>query len=172
MNLSELIECFPTPGRLVWIGLRPGRRMPVVEVEAVRVDPAKGLLGDRYSGTSGKRQVTLLQREHLATIESFTGRPVNAQMLRRNLIVEGINLMALKGRKFRVGEAVFEATGLCHPCSRMEETLGEGGWNAMRGHGGLTVRVLTGGIIRVGDSVSLLSDRDDINTDGLLRIHL
>jgi MOSC domain-containing protein YiiM len=71
-------------------------------------------------------------------------------------MVEGINLLALKGRSVRIGEAVLEVTGECHPCSRMELALGVGGYNAMRGQGGLTARVMVGGILRLGDVVAQL----------------
>ena len=143
------------PGRVEWIGLRPGRREPVRVVAETYARPGTGLDGDRYRGTpDSKRQVTLIQAEHLAAVASFLGKDsVDPALLRRNIVVRGINLQALKGRPFRVGGAVLELTGDCHPCSRMEENLGEGGYNALRGHGGITARVLQEGPIRVGDAV-------------------
>ena len=66
--------------------------------------------------------------------------------------------MALKGRRFRIGEALFEGTQPCDPCSRMEEALGPGGYNAMRGHGGLCARVLRDGVISVGDELVAIAD--------------
>ena len=81
--------------------------------------------------------------------------------VRRNLMTEGINLLALKGRRFKVGDAVLETTGECHPCSRMEETLGVGGYNALRGHGGITARVLQSGLVRLGDLVERLGPNDE-----------
>ncbi len=71
-------------------------------------------------------------------------------------MVSGINLRALKDRRFQVGEAVLEATDDCHPCSRMEAILGPGGYNAVRGHGGITARVVEGGAVRIGDAVTAL----------------
>ena len=81
-------------------------------------------------------------------------------LLRRNLVTEGVNLLALKDRRVAVGEAVLEITGECHPCSRMEEALGPGGYNALRGRGGLTARVLRGGLIRLGDAILRLDAAD------------
>jgi MOSC domain-containing protein YiiM len=118
----------------------------------------QGIEGDRYH-SSGNRQVTLIQAEHLTVIASFLGNDhVDPSVLRRNIVVRGLNLLTLKSKKFRLGNAVLEYSGECHPCSRMEEILGPGGYNAMRGHGGILARILETGIVRVGDSVIPITD--------------
>ena len=102
------------------------------------------------------RQVTLISEEFIQQITHFTGLDnIDPVLLRRNLVVRGINLNALRHQRFQIGEAVFEATALCHPCSRMETALGKGGVAAMIGHGGLCARVLSTGTISVGDLVEV-----------------
>jgi MOSC domain-containing protein YiiM len=154
--MARLLDAPMAPGRLAWIGLRPARREPVLPVEAAMLEPGQGLQGDRWKGgATGGRQVTLIAAAHLAAIGDFLGRaPPPPELLRRNLVIEGVNLLALKSRRFRIGAALLEYSGECHPCSRMEEVLGPGGYNAVRGHGGITARVIEGGVIRLGDPLS------------------
>jgi len=155
--LAKLLDAPVRAGRLVWIGLRPARREPMQVVQDARLVTGRGLAGDRYSRLDGGRQVTLIEAEGLRAAAGYLGvDAVAPDAVRRNLVTEGINLLALKGRRFRIGEAVLETTGECHPCSRMEETLGVGGYNALRSHGGLTARVLQGGVVRLGDPVERL----------------
>jgi MOSC domain-containing protein YiiM len=154
-TVPELLASLPQTGRLEWIGVAPARRAAIVPVREATVRVGTGLEGDHHSSSGrGKRHVTLIQWEHLSAIASLLGcDAVGPELLRRNLAVSGLNLLALKDRRFRVGEVLLEGTGQCHPCSRMEETFGPGGYNAVRGHGGITARVLEGGVIRVGDAV-------------------
>lgn len=147
------------PGRVVWIGVRPARHAPVAVLPAAALDPAGGVVGDHYAGRSGSRQVSLIGEEALAAIGAFLGTgPADPALLRRNLVIAGLNLHALKGRRFRLGGAVLEHAGECHPCSRMETLLGPGGYNAVRGQGGILARVLTGGAVARGDSLIRLDD--------------
>ena len=157
--LGALMATLPRAGKVQWIGLRSARDVPMVEVRQAQVVAGKGLVGDRYRSGSGKRGITLIQAEHLAAIAALSGHgEVLPALLRRNLVVSGIPLMALKGRRFRIGAAVFEGTQPCDPCSRMEDALGPGGYNAMRGHGGLCARVVQDGVIAVGDELVALAD--------------
>lgn len=153
-ELHRLMTRFPRAGHVRWIGLRPARDVPMRSVDQAQAVAGKGLRGDRYSGGSGKRGITLIQAEHLPAIAALAGlETVAAATLRRNLVVSGLPLIALKGRRFRIGEVLCEGTAPCDPCSRMETALGAGGYNAMRGHGGLCARILEGGTVRVGDAV-------------------
>lgn len=157
MELQELQTTYAQAGHIAGICVRTKRLEPVTMLESVVAIAGKGLEGDRYNNTGGSRQVTLIQKEHLQAVAAFLGQQsLGFEIVRRNILVEGINLLALKGQSFRIGEAVFQYSGECHPCSRMEEALGRGGYNAMRGHGGITARVLEGGVIRVGDAISYL----------------
>ncbi len=153
-SIKALFEVLPQVGRVEWIGIRPEKRKPLEVVKSVEANTKQGLVGDHYRGSNGKRQVTLIQAEHLEAVASMLGKDVvDPLLLRRNIVVRGINLLALKEKRFQVGGAVLEMTGLCHPCSRMEQNLGAGGYNAVRGHGGITARVLERGKVAVGDEV-------------------
>ncbi len=149
--LRELMATVTRDGRLDWIGLRPARRAALIAVEGAHVSE-HGLDGDHAA--PGKRAVTLIQAEHLPVIAALCDGVVTPEALRRNLVVSRINLAALKGREVRVGKAVLRFSGPCAPCSRMEETLGRGGYSAVRHHGGWCAEVVAPGRIARGDTVA------------------
>lgn len=141
-------------GKLCWIGVRPGHKQPVQAVDTVQAIATLGLEGDHrcFKTPDSGRQVTLISTEFIRIIETYTGLDkIDPALLRRNLVVSGINLNALRHQRFRIGGALFEATALCHPCVRMDQTLGRGGAAAMLGYGGLCARILESGEIRLGD---------------------
>lgn len=151
--LQRLLNTLPQRGYVRWIGVRPARNEAMIELEQAELVAGSGLAGDRFSaGADNPRQVTLIQYEHLAVIAACIGRDTVAPaLLRRNMVISGINLLALKDKRFRLGNALLEFSGLCHPCSKMEIVLGAGGYNALRGHGGITARVLESGGVALGD---------------------
>ncbi|MCP1584603.1 MOSC domain-containing protein [Pseudoxanthomonas mexicana] len=155
--LARLMATLPRAGKVEWIGLRPARDEAMIATGTVEAIAGAGLVGDRYKSGSGKRGITLIQAEHLPAIAALAQRPdLTPALLRRNVVVSGIPLIALKQRRFRIGTAVFEGTEECDPCSRMEDALGQGGYNAMRGHGGLCARIVEGGTFGLGDALEAL----------------
>ena len=155
-ELARLMAILPQVGQVEWIGLRPARDVAMTEIEQAEAITEHGLRGDRYTGGSGKRGITLIQAEHLPAIAALAGVELVPALLRRNVVVSGIPLVALKGRQFRVGDVVLQGTDACDPCSRMETALGAGGYNAMRGMGGLCARIISGGSFQRGDKVVAL----------------
>lgn len=161
-STRELLAAVPQVGRLREILVRPEKYGEVVRLERGTVLDGLGLDGDhratrRTPDAGSKRHITLVQAEHLPVVAALIGREeLDAALLRRNLVVASINLASLRDRRFRVGAVVLEGTGPCHPCSRMEAALGPGGFQALRGHGGITARIVHAGTLAVDDEVAVL----------------
>lgn len=161
-TIDELTSIFPRPGRVEWIGIRPERKAPLKSVQSVEVQ-LTGLGGD-HRQKEGARAVTLIQAEHLPVIASLAGLDkVDPEILRRNIVVSGINLVALRHSKIQLGSVILKGTELCPPCSRMEAALGEGGYNAMRGHGGICTAVIETGAVSIGDAVVAIRRAEHTN---------
>ena len=154
-KVSELKQQFPSNGHVVWIGLRPQLGQAITEVARAEAVAGRGLTGDKAGRRSGgKRQVTLIQAEYLPLVQSLlSNAEISFASLRRNIAITGINLNALTGQIVQVGNATIEVSGFCHPCAKLEELLGPGTFNSLRGHGGLTAKVIASGSIALGDNV-------------------
>lgn len=155
MALSELVNGYARLGTVMWIGVRPERRAPLLPLSSVLITET-GIEGD-HRVKAGKRAVSLIQWEHLSVIAALANTDVvTPEALRRNFVVSGINLLGLRNRSFRIGEVILSGTGICAPCSRMEENLGPGGYAAVRGHGGITADIISPGRVSLQDQVEPL----------------
>lgn len=164
--MKDLLDILPQQGTIESISIRPKKKAEPVCIDSVQITTDSAIKGDHYNKKDGDRMVTLIQSEHLAAFANILKKPalngvevesIDPTLTRRNIVVSGINLLALHNRKFQIGdEVILEGTGYCQPCSRMEQNLGEGGYNAMRGHGGITAKVIKGGTISKSDRVNLI----------------
>ena len=167
-STRALLRTVPQHGRLQTILVREDRRGTVRSLDDASAVAGLGLVADhrtygRDPDPQARRQVTLIQAEHLAVVAGLVGRDqIAPELLRRNLVVAGINLASLRDRRFAIGEVELEGSGWCHPCSRMEEALGPGGYQAMRGHGGITARIVTSGRLHRDDLVTVLDDDAEV----------
>jgi MOSC domain len=145
-------------GTVTAIVLAPAAEAPLRSVERAQAIAGRGLLGDRYADGTGTfspgggrgRDLTLVAAE---VLEDVGLDPVEA---RRNLIVRGVDLDALRGRRFRVGAVECLGQRRCEPCAHLERLTRPGVLRALAHRGGLRADVLRGGDLRVGDPVEAL----------------
>lgn len=140
------------------IHLSPGKGATLRPVDEVRAEAGLGLLGDRYAipslgGREIKRQATLIAAEAIEAVAREHGIDFAPGEARRNLTTRGVDLNALVGKEFTVGEARLRGVKLCQPCSRMEKLTRPGVVRAFADRAGLRAEILAGGTIRVGDAV-------------------
>lgn len=125
----------------------PKKRLPMEELDAVRVLKNSGLEGCVHARPGGKRQVLLVDRETLEAMELRPG------VIRENITTDGINVNSLElGQELRVGETRLLVSAICTPCDQLEK-LRAGLRREMRGRRGMLCRVLEGGEIRRGDAI-------------------
>ncbi len=148
-------------GLLEWIGVRE-KDNNIKSVDEVTAIKNLGLEGDKITlKKSKKRQVTLMQKEHISVILSIANEKnpdtINniLYFFKRNLIVSKYNIQGLKGKYFRIGDAIFYGTGDCKPCKKIENLLGKYMFQAMQGMGGITASIVKTGKIKVKDKLNL-----------------
>lgn len=135
---------------------------PMSSRAEVRAVPGKGLEGDRYftgTGTFSPHphkpdfEITLIEQEQIAAFARESGLPFMAAHARRNLVTEGVDLNALAGKEFLVGEVRLRGIRLCEPCSYLAKTTFPETLKGLVHKGGLRAQIMTEGCIRVGDEV-------------------
>jgi MOSC domain-containing protein YiiM len=127
-------------------------------VEAVEALAGQGLRGDRYFSDAPREQgeardITLIQAEALEGLLEEHGIELSGAESRRNVLTRGIDLNALVGRRFTVGEAECVGIELCEPCNHLQKMTQPGVLRGLVHRGGLRADVVRGGRIAVGDTV-------------------
>ncbi len=142
-------------GKLLGIARKSESHAPMEEIQAAELTLETGLEGD-YRGKLRRRQVSVLSREAWEETCKEHGKDLTWITRRANLLVEGLDLKETKGARLRIGDAILEVHCETDPCSRMDDASAglrkalEPDWR-----GGVCCRVISGGKISVGDSVTL-----------------
>jgi MOSC domain-containing protein YiiM len=125
----------------------PKKRLPMEELNEVRVIENVGLEGCAHARSGSKRQVLLVDRETLEAMELKPG------VIRENITTDGINVNSLAlGQQLRIGGTRMQVSAICTPCDQLEK-IRPGLRREMRGRRGMLCRVLEGGVIRRGDVI-------------------
>jgi hypothetical protein len=158
----------PTVGSVEGLYLAPMAEAACVAVEAVEAVAGRGLRGDRYfdgQGTFGTlgaagHALTLIEAEAIETLAREDGIDLDPADARRNVVTRGVDLNALVGRHFMVGEAEIRGSRWCEPCAHLQRLATPGVLRGLVHRGGLRAEVVRGGTIRRGDQVRPLPDPD------------
>ena len=122
---------------------------PTINHETIELFSGRGLKGDRFEFS--KYPVTFFSREVAEEVCSSLDINLDIKLFRRNIIVSGVHLNSLIGERFMVGDVEFEGLAHCSPCTWMNAVMKKGAYAAMRGRGGLRVKVLNGGVLSRGN---------------------
>ena len=155
-------------GSVAEIWLAPAAAVAMRRVPSGRLLAGTGLEGDRYALGGGtwaqypalEKQVTLIDRDDVAAVAAETGADLSAGATRRNLITVGVELPALVGRWFGVGDALLFGMKRCPPCTHLERLTGARLVKAMIDRGGLNAAVFDGAVIQESDAVRLVTDAE------------
>lgn len=152
-------------GTVEAITLGPDADAALRPVQTARAHAGRGLQGDRYFADRGTFSNTHSRGHDLSLIEaevldelSFPGGRLAPEEARRNIVTRGVDLNALVGKRFRVGDVECLGQRLCEPCAHLERWTAAAGkpgsLRALIHKGGLRADVLSDGEIRVGDPIT------------------
>lgn len=141
----------------------PSGDTPAVRREVVRLLAGRGIEGDRYAlrDAGHPKQISFFDMKTLDDLSEKYGVAVPPESVRRNVFVRGLDLPALVGKQFTVNGIRFEGVDPCKPCYWMDEAIGPGAEEFLRGRGGLRALILDDGEIRVGDAEFALLTEDE-----------
>ena len=141
---------------------RPPGDFPLLEVPRVECVAGRGLHGDRYFDfrENYKGQITFLSAEVFEKLcANFDIKDKSAGVLRRNVIISGVDLLSLIGQEFEIQGVRFRGMQHCEPCEWMNTAFAPGAEQFLKDNAGLRAKILTDGTITVGEArLAILSD--------------
>ncbi|WP_457140590.1 MOSC domain-containing protein [Modestobacter sp. SYSU DS0511] len=146
----------------------PTAAAPMVRHASVAALPGRGLAGDRYALGGGtwarypqqEKQVTLIDADDVAVVAAEAGVDLSPGRTRRNVVTRGIDLPALVGRYFLVGDVLLFGTKRCPPCAHLERLTGMRLVKALAPRGGINAAVFSAGEVAEGAVVRLVDDAE------------
>ena len=153
-----------TSARVIQILIASAPDQPMQAVEAARAVPGRGLEGDRYFDGRGTFsppepkpdfELTLIEQERIEEFAAASGLPFTAAAARRNIVTSGVDLNALAGQEFSLGEVRIRGLRLCEPCNYLAKITWPETLRGLVHKGGLRAQILTPGIVRAGDEIRL-----------------
>jgi len=160
-------------GQVEAIHIAPKSSAPMRSLGEIEAVAGGGLAGDRYlEGVGfyskrptdpGAREVTLFEAEVLDALAAEHQITFGAGEHRRNLTTRGVRLDDLLGRRFQVGEVLLEGVKDCPPCDHLQGLVGKPVLQPLVHRGGLRARVVVGGVLKVGDRITVLESVATVN---------
>ncbi|MGD9712285.1 MAG: MOSC domain-containing protein [Thermomicrobiales bacterium] len=157
-------------GKVQAIFIAPRASEPMQAVNSVEAIPGVGLKGDRYAvgagfysphpTTPGAREITLIDSGEIAAASEAAGVSLSPAETRRNLVTEGVDLPSLLGKRFSIGQVVCEGVRDCPPCVHLDGLTGKRLMPHLIRTGGLRARIVDGGLIATGDSITVIGDAE------------
>jgi MOSC domain-containing protein YiiM len=139
---------------VVSLHIAKGRRLPMQAVDRAELEAGKGIVGDRYHG-SRHRHVTVQSVEELSEAALGHERPIDPGLTRRNVTLGAGRLPRTPGHRIRIGSIELEVVRDAAPCKLLDDALGRGARLALARRAGVVCRVLTSGVLCVGDRAEL-----------------
>lgn len=149
-------------GTVVGIYVAPAARDVPESVAEARFEAGRGIEGDRYHSGTGTfspepmdpdHQLTLIAEEEIDAFNAANGQSLAPGMFRRNVVTRGVDLNALAGRTFRLGDVEVRGIRLCEPCAHLAGLLNDEVLRRMVHRAGLRAEIVRGGVVRPGDPI-------------------
>jgi MOSC domain-containing protein YiiM len=159
-------------GQVEAVAIADRAEAPMQQITTARAIPGRGLDGDRYakrvgtftprSGRGAGYDLTLIEAEVLDELTLADGQRLGYAEARRNIVTRGLDLNALVGQRFRIGDVECVGRRLCEPCAHLERLTHKGVLRNLIHRGGLRADILTEGSISVGAVIECL-EPDEVN---------